>query len=79
MVSSECPRRIVKPRASRPDSDMTPIVHAIITSNITSELMTVSKYVSGESKLQLDTGSKWYTIVLLNGSTRVFLSRKVTL
>ena len=56
---------------------MPPIVHVVITSGITSELMTVSKYVSGGSKLQLDTGLKWYAIVLLNGSTRVFLSRKV--
>ena len=64
MVSSECPRWIVKPRACRSGSDMTPMVHVVMISGITSELMTVSKYVSGGSKLQLATGSiKWYRMV----------------
>ena len=79
MVSSGCPRWIVKPRASRSGIDIIPMVRVVVISVIKTELIIVSRYAKTGSKLHLAIGSKWYTTVLLNWSIKVPRQRNVTL
>ena len=58
---------------------MTPMVHSVITTGMVMAEMTVSKYRSAGSKLQLAIWFKLYTMNWLNISTVVCLYKNVTL